>query len=756
MPPAIGIAAGVIGTAVATSATVAAAITVIGAQILGLAIALAGSFITSALQRAQAKGRNSDVQRQERTRRFETRPLIRFAFGEYRQEGSVIFQYVAGDNYYIAILLSSSPCESVDRVWLNEGMELTFLADAENDVLDMAKGAGVNAPSEFAGGVRCWIGLGEQTGPPSDWLAEIPDVISATDQWLGATVALFRFTHGTNAQAAQRWTLGSPPPTKFEGKWTKLYDPRRDATSGVAGASGAHDPDDRTTWEWSPNAALAWLHVVRDARALGFDDEQIIIQLVADAADACGVNDLVSGDASLPDAMRFRCDGAIEIRERELSILDPILDAMAGQIDTTDGMIAPRPGVWVAPVTTLPEPVGDSFEVTGARDGGFDLVRSKYIGRHRAYESTQGEGWALRPGNRELPLDLALVREPEQAARIEKIIASKAEPHHICRGTWPSTEFAIRIGDRVNFALPGFGRLAGPFEVTEKEPVIDVGEDGVAVLYNFTLQTDLEASYAWTVGDYVEPDAITVPDQSPPSLEAPTNCQLATVFRPNIGEEGEDKAYLRVRFEPSSRADWYAIRITEAPIDEQQAGDGQQWVYEIDGLNRVEDGGTTFVEFLFDQGVAGRTYTVEIKAHSQALGASDALVCADYVLGTPAFEADAPILVESETVSSTYRHLIEAPVGESVRGVRLFAGSLSDRSDLQLVEKAFVSGGGQHWFEDTGQTGPRYYRAIAFDTHGQDGPPLEFAYPEPSGNRVTEDGTDRLEEDGVTTRILET
>ncbi|MEL6220750.1 MAG: hypothetical protein AAFR79_20245, partial [Pseudomonadota bacterium] len=587
MPPAIAAVGAVAGAAISSGTILGSAIL---ANVIGALVTIGTGLISSVL----TGNSSSRAQRDSRSRAFDPHPNFRFAFGEFPQEGSVVFHHSVGQAYYLVILLNSLPSEAVTRIEINDGVHLEFadmtaLTDFASDhnptIAVYADQAGTKDAA-----VNVHIGLGDQTAPPARWLSEIgpggtfaADIISATDAWQGHTVAFIRFIHGGEEKAARRWAQGKPPPMRFFGQWSKIYDPRLDSTSGVTGASGSHLPDDPSTWTYSENAALCALTLVRHRYGLGFSDERIPIQQWADAADACeggpevsvqntivsnvngGISDAAGVSAGItysgfsptdivtaslvpgigegawspwgvpalsgpqtgaltrfsiapdgdpgqavevgglaprdgyanaaadfvPGAVSggssfvvyivdtpvsdntgsfgvalstggggFRCDGLVVIEEREISLLDPVLACFAGQLDTTDGLLGMRAGVWTAPTITLTEPVGDELEIIGARDEGYDLVRPKYISREREYEETDGTGYAIRDGFRERPLQLGLVREPVQAERLAKIAALTGSPRRSITGTWDGREAQRRIGERVNFSLAGFPRAA--------------------------------------------------------------------------------------------------------------------------------------------------------------------------------------------------------------------------------------------------------------------------------------------------------
>ena len=814
-PLLIPVGAALAGTAATATATALGA-TALAAAIIGTLVSAA---ITIGAQLLFAPSLDAPTQRKGRTRQFEPHPPFRFAFGEFPLEGSVVFHHTDKKAYYLVYLLNSIASESVDVVKINDGIDLEMLADATNDIYDMAKGSRP-ATSPWKGDndlspIKIWVGLGDHTQMPQEWIDDLgpdgvqdPGNVLTTDKWLGVTVAFVKLKYGALKKAQKRWSQGSPPPLSFMGKWSKVYDPRKDSTSGVTGASGLHRVNDPTTWEYSPNPALCGLTLAFHDLALGFDQEMIPIQQWADAADDCDVQDggisepllssedwtgllpqaqqvdvdagsdvwtynrgtvafgtgtiapyigepilkmfsedtsspfdddelarvgvyfdmqaagrrgdapyiwrkdgLFSGEIGVakggwilyqadaggsasdadqiltfmpPDAKnivevfdttiqtvpwtidqthevtgdyvslvwyggepleefvelspqdfyttaqsavsRFRCDGVVIIDQRELALLDPVLVTMAAHLDTTNGMLGVRAGVWVAPTDTISLPVGDNIALDGARDSGVDTVRAKFIGRHREWELTDGPGYVLRAGSRIHPLQLALVREPEQASRLEKIFALRAEPNRTLTATWDGRESNRRVGERVTVSMPGFARADGTYVIESFQRVFEDAADGVKVETQLKLVEDIAATYAWVDGDYDEQDSYTPLPPAIPTVDPPTS--VAAVQSNYSGAEGA-VARLKITVTISAQVSEDADQL-EIEVD-----DGGGFVY-MTSIPVVLNTLTYTVHL--EPVIVGVTYTARASSVSLALGDSATVSSLPVTIITPALD----------------------------------------------------------------------------------------------------------------------
>lgn len=857
--------------------------------------AIAGAVIAAALSAAITIGgqllfgQDAETQSKSRTREFNPHPSFRFAFGEFPLEGSVLFHHVDGRRYYVVYLLNSVPSapDVLQKLVIQEHTDLQIdeLGDSIYDMQTVDPNPTASAvwnEDDFL----IWIGRGDHTQAPQQWLDEIGDVIGASDTWAGMTVAFARFSIGNSEARAERFAFGKPPPLRFFGKWSKLYDPRLDPTSGVtqigqtvlaiqatppgspsdgdayivaASATGdwagqedsiaswdadsaawgfdapgsgdtawnlddsiqytwdasispaawvagqaAHDYDDATTWEWSSNPALAGLMLATHRFALGFSPEIIPIQQWADAADAAGecrsrlvdaalyialdvsasmdgakieaqaeavanlLTELKSlADADQPNDIRivlyndgvvdtierrdvdeadydaliafaegattasggtdfavavnsaptffdgagakerllvfttdgepnpestattakstldgianlarhafnieledtiftelidntggvpvvpagdpdllaieflgavglnrlgtFCCDGLVTIKQRELEMLDPVLACMAGHLDTTDGLLGVRAGVWEAPTETLPQPIGDEVEVKGARDAGFDTVRSTFIGPDADWAEEEGAGYALRAGTRIGPLQLPLVADRVQANRLEKIEALRAEPRITVDALWDGQQAHRRIGERVTFSLSGLPRSNSSFVITGKQLITQANDDGFALSTKLTLREDLERTYDFDAADVPDPADSTIIDQPNEALAAPTSVTLEqSDFRSAAGATARLRITVAITQELSERAASLRIETTD--------GSGFTGLVTV----TVEPGVLSYVAYRSPAEV-GVTYTARARAEAGESSASAWVTSNSLTIVAPVLDFD--------------------------------------------------------------------------------------------------------------------
>ncbi|MAU40965.1 MAG: hypothetical protein CMF31_05015 [Kordiimonas sp.] len=134
----------------------------------------------------------------------------------------------------------------------------------------------------------------------------------------------------------------------------KIYDPRKDGLNYAAlGGSGTHRPDDHTTWEWSRNPVLVWLHY-RSLSLYGPKNplSAISMESVFTAANIC--DEAVSLKEGGTHA-RYTFDGVLDTASRVGDNIEMILSAMGGRQIFQQGQFHIYVAAWTVPTVTLDE-----------------------------------------------------------------------------------------------------------------------------------------------------------------------------------------------------------------------------------------------------------------------------------------------------------------------------------------------------------------------------------------------------------------
>lgn len=402
------------------------------------------------------------------------------AFGKFRVEGSLLFQQV-GDvisaNFAIGWCAGGAAgISSIDKVFLND-VDYTSIS-----------------------GVSFTHYLGAYTQSVEGWLS----ALGYTSRYPGTT---WSRVYATGSGPVPQWRLlfagNGLTKAAVEGTGWKVYDPRLDST--VPGGSGAQRNATASTWTYSNNPALclrAWL---------------------TDAVDGAGAAQTQIDDASFMAAATY-CDAAVSGKPRWSAngvIVDGGGESVKAQLLTAcDGDLFLEKGKYKlvcnqvagSPVLAL-DTRTNCREVEYVPRSSRDMptrVTVKFQNRNKNWTADQvrADHPGLATGGvelRETVLDLALVKDEEQAARIA-VRRLNRELMNL-RVTCIASFVGIQLTRGSLFTLTTSDGLAAQnFTVLDFER-LTTGEYKISGL-----------QYAATLYDEV---AITV--DSPPSTSFPTN-----------------------------------------------------------------------------------------------------------------------------------------------------------------------------------------------------------------------------------------
>ncbi|MFS1704478.1 hypothetical protein, partial [Alteromonas sp. AMM-1] len=136
---------------------------------------------------------------------------------------------------------------------------------------------------------------------------------------------------------------------KFIVRGRKVYDPRKDTT---AGGSGAHRPEDSTTWEWSDNPALCAYDYLRHYGSRPVPLRRIPWDFVALTANYCAEQvNFTDADGNAATGQRFGCNGALNNGIRPGEGLNNIMGTMGAKPYRVGGKIYIKPAMYAGPAT---------------------------------------------------------------------------------------------------------------------------------------------------------------------------------------------------------------------------------------------------------------------------------------------------------------------------------------------------------------------------------------------------------------------
>ena len=515
------------------------------------------SLLLSAASRALAgkpKIAQSDVLRQLALPN--SLPPKRFVYGFSRVFGTWAPGWVVRDGVlYGCVILNSRPSDGTSFKLFADKREVTL----SGTVTDFASGASATA-APFAGYLKCWLGLGAQTAPPTQIMTEAGDAtgVDATkfwssDGWRGLTVLWLRLDQGPSSSRSERWPR-TPPEIEVEMRWSKVWDLR-------IGGQSAADP---ATWTWSENQALCLLDAVRVNPIRRRTVRQVLLPEFQDAADVADQNVAIAAGGT---EKRYPVGGVI-VWAGETELLDqlaPLAQAGAGDLIQAGGRLGYAPGAWHAPVLTVTDVLdGQPFQFTRLVPGR-DLpraVRASFVDPAAQYEMSSLRedsvpGGAGTDGSDDgvETVELRLVHSATQAMRIQRIVARQRGMQRRLKGELPPTALDLVAGSHVTVALPRAGDARnGTYVAVQMHPAVWLeDENGVALRLPVEMRETSADVYAWATTD--EQVLLTAPF-TPADLAIALPGTLSVTTGPGIdlNTGGTIIPRLKFAFDPSGTA----------------------------------------------------------------------------------------------------------------------------------------------------------------------------------------------------------
>lgn len=450
-------------------------------------------------------------------------PGKRYVYGRTRMTGTPVPWRVQGGVLVGCLLFNSRPSEGGNvRItidgrrceFVNRG-DATPLTDPNdwNELYDFSsQGQLVRIMEKFPDWDEdeeqffCWLGLGDQTGPPDRVLSSLSDKFEATDGWQGQTVLwVWMSAGGSEEKRPKRWP-NPEPVVEVEMDWSKVWDPD----------DVAQDKDDPDTWTYSDNQARCLLDAVRQNPLRAYASEQLIEESFTDAV-ALADEDVLKwyetqAAGSNVYEKRYRVAGVIDWSKGELlDLVQPLADAGAGKLAVVGGKLAYIPGAYQTPVYTMTdilEDAGIDFQRLGSRRDVPYALKGSWTSEEQEYGTAELLPYLVQNGSSRTDEveDLALPMVPSgtQCQRVVKIAARRRGAQKRLTCVLPPSAIKLIPGSGVTAALPSpFTRMNGTWQVQEAQPGVwlqdnNDGEQGrVAFRVPVTLTEDAPSIYAW-------------------------------------------------------------------------------------------------------------------------------------------------------------------------------------------------------------------------------------------------------------------
>lgn len=607
-------------------------------------------------------------------------PPVRHVYGRYRVYGSPAPFRVRGNRLYGCLILNSRPSSGGLIQVAVDKRPITPLGDPLN-----FNGPGAVATTgRLADHFRYWIGLGDQTSPPAQILAEVPDIFLPTDAWRGRTVIWVKCNAGSSKEAAKRWRR-VPPEIEVEMDWSRVWDPRDPAQIW----------SDPTTWRYSTNAVLLTLDALMRNPIASYRLRHIDLQSWIDAANIADEPvPLLDGGTEA----RYRASGFIDWSSGELEqLIEPLILASAGGVTRIGGKLAAIPGAWQPPEVTVTGAEDDEelvVEEIGLGDDTYTGVRTTYINTARDWKPADAGVYRV-PGAQEMDggvekirtVDLAWVTSPTQAQRIGKILALEGRMRRQISGMLSSDAFQAVAGGAVQLAWPApFNRLNGAYKVEALEPQIDFAEGGGAGLRcAATLRATAASIYEWTPAVDQRPvlDVVGV-DGEAPDLDMPGPITAVSGSAAALGSGGSAQPRIRFSFAPAA-----SDRVRRYEVQYQIVGGSWQDGGTIDA--DLRDGSGQVFGYVYPVQV-GQTYQVRVRSEaadevSLWRTSGDVVALAADVVLTPPTNGSATGSAGRITVR------YKMPNSDDVRGIQIWVNSVNDSSTATILGPSTVFAG---------------------------------------------------------------
>lgn len=213
------------------------------------------------------------------------------------------------------------------------------------------------------------------------------------------------------------------PAFRLVAQFTYVYDPR----------APTQNPLDKTTWQWSDNAALVILDYLTHAD--GFNRPRSLFNVASFqlAAQVCDNQIPLAAGGTEP---RYRIWNTYDLTEKPADVLNRLLAACDGYLyQLADGTWGLRVGIWEQPSVSFADADVISYQLAQGNNAlaAFNQLTVTFVWSVNDYQQTQAQDWEdaasiATYGERTSHLDLPAVPSPSQARRLAKVAMAKGNP----------------------------------------------------------------------------------------------------------------------------------------------------------------------------------------------------------------------------------------------------------------------------------------------------------------------------------------
>ncbi len=399
----------------------------------------------------------------------------RVVYGETRVSGPVVFLHTrapAGtdklDILHVAVVVAAHEVDAIGDVYLNDQV----VALDEN-------GQALAAPFVRDGTVfaQVWKHLGSP-----DQAADAVLAANSNGRWTNAHRLRGRaWLHAQFRYDDKAFPSGIPNLSAVV-RGRRVYDPRTEGTA------------------WSDNPALCVLDYLRAPFGLATPLDEIDLASFIAAANICDETVERPGGTE----KRFTCNGVLDIAQRPIEALPPLLSSCAGRLTYTSGQWRLFVGAFLPPIAGLSEAhARDTITVKPRRSRRelINTVRGTFLSPVHSWQPTDyppvtRQAYLDEDGGEEVSenLDLPFTRSPYMAQRIARIALETRRKQLVVQ--FPANLAGLRLvaGETVAVTLTRLGLVEVPMTVSTWRMTEEMGVD-------LALHQDSPDIYAVALGD---------------------------------------------------------------------------------------------------------------------------------------------------------------------------------------------------------------------------------------------------------------
>ena len=673
----------IVFASLAAGGTIGSTLTAVYGVVGAAAIRVAGTALLNAGITALS-GRQTGSQQDTRQRIAQATelPFKRHVRGRVFATGTPMPGVASGGYFYISYLINSRESEGNIGLYLD-----SRVIQSTGDAYDFS-GAGAAATNDpFLGYVNFWISLGDQTGPPAEFLADVPYHATtqplgykATDAGQGLTTIWLKIKRGSDGTFQDRWTGYPNVGVTALGDWSKVWD-FTDATQSAS---------DVSTHVFSSNPALHGVDLLMRNPFRPFPVEAIHLDLWEAKAVLDATSFPLKGGGSEPT---YSIAGTTLFDGSEINdLLDPIMLASASQIVRSSGRVGVSAGAakdvcfTVTDMEALP-----TISTILPPEQQYDEVHVTYSPIDR-----DGVPASLRPYTipgvlpdplsgglpRVLSVDLAMCSSGTQAQRIRNIMGKRSAYMKELKGgvLWPEAFVAI-AGSWVTYNTE-FTAMNGTFEVVSTSPMASpVGDsDGMAYRIPVAVRATGADIYAFDPATDEE-DVIVYPfvyDEQRTLPPGAISIQTGDTVNQDTGGTIIPRVKFSVAQSESPNVERYEYQYTEQ---------GQPFANSsIIDAEAIADGVSVSGFF---SGVVGQAYNLQVRAISST-GLSDFV---SFTGATPVVNIAIDIPTEGAAVGGAGEIVVtfRTPNDPDFKAIEIYGSNTDDSGAAVLIGSAIYT-----------------------------------------------------------------